>query len=100
GKVMRAIHVALLCTNVVAAERPTMSTVVSMLEGSASVGEFVSDSNVSITNLNSKEMATTIKDVWSESISMDVPLTASSASAADLYPLSLDTDYWEKRERQ
>ncbi|KAK4439098.1 putative leucine-rich repeat receptor-like serine/threonine-protein kinase [Sesamum alatum] len=99
-EVLRAIHVALLCTNVVAAERPTMSTVVSMLEGRASVWEFVSDSNVSIANMNSEEMATTIKDDWSESISMDVPLTASSASAADLYPITLDTEYWEKRDHQ
>ncbi|KAL0399497.1 UNVERIFIED_CONTAM: putative leucine-rich repeat receptor-like serine/threonine-protein kinase [Sesamum radiatum] len=99
-EVTRAIHVALLCTNVVAAERPTMSAVVSMLEGSDSVGEFVSETNISITNMNSKEMVTTIKDDWSESISMDVPLTASSASAADLYPLTLNTDYWEKRDHQ
>jgi len=28
---------------------------------------------------------------------MDVPWTASSTSAADLYPVNLDSDYLEKR---
>ncbi|KAL0353859.1 UNVERIFIED_CONTAM: putative leucine-rich repeat receptor-like serine/threonine-protein kinase [Sesamum angustifolium] len=98
GEVMTAINVALLCTNTVAAERPAMSAVVSMLEGRAGVQEFVSDSNVSNENMKHKETTTT-QDGRGQSISMDVPWTASSASTADLYPITVDTDYWEKRDQ-
>ncbi|KAK4398290.1 protein trichome birefringence-like 41 [Sesamum angolense] len=98
GEVMTAINVALLCTNTVAAERPAMSAVVSMLEGRAGVQEFVSDPNVSNENMKHKEMTTT-QDIRGQSISMDVPWTASSASTADLYPITVDTDYWEKRDQ-
>ncbi|KAM2901874.1 hypothetical protein FF1_007815 [Malus domestica] len=38
-----AINVALLCCNVTSTARPTMSSVVSMLEGKAVVQELVSD---------------------------------------------------------
>ncbi|KAK6157079.1 hypothetical protein DH2020_011327 [Rehmannia glutinosa] len=92
-EVITAINVALHCTNAVAAERPSMSAVVSILEGKAGVGEFVSESNVSIDKMKMEH------DVQGQSISMDVPWTASSASTADLYPITLDTDYWEKRDQ-
>ncbi|KAL8507670.1 hypothetical protein ACS0TY_018275 [Phlomoides rotata] len=89
-EVMTAINVGLLCTNVVAAERPSMSGVVSMLEGREGVRQFVSDSNVSVDKVKAV--------VEGQSMSMDVPWTASSASTADLYPITMDTDYWEKRD--
>ncbi|KAI3466028.1 hypothetical protein Pfo_022691 [Paulownia fortunei] len=89
-EVIRAINVALLCTNVVSAERPSMSAVVSMLEGRAGVGELVSDSSFAINKMNPMET----------SISVDAHWTASSStSTADLYPITLDTDYWEKRDQ-
>jgi hypothetical protein len=46
-EVMVMINVALLCTNASAAIRPTMSSVVSMLEGSTIVPVLVSDPSVS-----------------------------------------------------
>ncbi|PIN04372.1 Serine/threonine protein kinase [Handroanthus impetiginosus] len=93
-EVMTAINVALLCTNAVAAERPSMSAVVSILEGKSGIQGFVSELSVSTEKMNRKE--TTIE---SQSVSMDVPWTASSTSTADLYPINLDTDYWEKRDQ-
>lgn len=87
-EVMAAINVGLLCTNAVAAERPSMSGVVSMLEGRE--GVVVSESNVSIDKAGPV--------VEGQSISMDAPWTTSSASTADLYPITMDTDYWEKRD--
>ncbi|MCI82027.1 LRR receptor-like kinase, partial [Trifolium medium] len=42
---MVMIDVALLCTNVTSNLRPSMSSVVSMLEGTTVVPEFVSDSS-------------------------------------------------------
>ncbi|KAL8031976.1 hypothetical protein ABFX02_13G063500 [Erythranthe guttata] len=97
-EVLSAINVALHCTNVVATDRPSMSAVVSILEGKTVVGEFFSDtSTVSNDRTNSKETAN--EDGQGQSISMDVPWTGSSASTAgDLYPIAADTDYWEKRD--
>ncbi|PIN04552.1 Serine/threonine protein kinase [Handroanthus impetiginosus] len=92
-EVMTTINVALLCTNAVAAERPSMSAVVSILEGKSGIQGFVSES-VSIEKMNPKETM-----IESQSMSMDVSLTSSSTSAADLYPITLDTDYWEKRDQ-
>ena len=84
---MTAINVGLHCTNAEASERPSMSTVVSMLEGKAGVQHFASDTNV----VKAEEA------VEEQSISTDVPWTGSSASTADLYPITVDTEYWEKR---
>ncbi|KAL6283773.1 hypothetical protein ACE6H2_014702 [Prunus campanulata] len=44
-EMMLTINVALLCCNVTSTVRPTMSSVVSMLEGRAAVQELVSDPN-------------------------------------------------------
>ncbi|KAH6788743.1 Leucine-rich repeat transmembrane protein kinase [Perilla frutescens var. frutescens] len=51
-EVMTAINVGLLCTNTLAAERPSMSAVVSMLEGRADVQQFISDMSVSVAKEN------------------------------------------------
>lgn len=93
-EVLEAIHVGLLCTSVEASERPTMSAVVSMLEGRAGVSELFSDNNVPMTN--PKDV--TDHDGRVQSASMDVPWTVSSASTGDLYPITVDTEYWEKRD--
>ncbi|KAL1537955.1 putative leucine-rich repeat receptor-like serine/threonine-protein kinase [Salvia divinorum] len=89
---MTAINVGLHCTNVEAAERPIMSTVVSMLEGTTGVQHFASDTNASVGKTKAEEA------VEVQSISTDVPWTGSSASTADLYPITVDTEYWEKRD--
>ncbi|KAG8386457.1 hypothetical protein BUALT_Bualt03G0150700 [Buddleja alternifolia] len=91
-EVMTAINIGLHCTNVIAAERPNMSAVVSMLEGKVGVREFVSEPSASTGKMNSNTDE-------GQSISMDVPWTASSASTSDLYPLIVDTGYWEKRDQ-
>ncbi|XP_073155718.1 probable leucine-rich repeat receptor-like serine/threonine-protein kinase At3g14840 [Henckelia pumila] len=102
-EVATAIKVAFHCTNAVAAERPNMSAVVSILEGRTGVQEFVSDSSTFSMNRASRREANGQDDVpktkveHSQSISMDVPWTNSSTSTSDLYPLTLDTDHWESR---
>jgi hypothetical protein len=102
-EVMVMINVGLLCANASAAVRPTMSAVVSMLEGDIVVPGLVSDPSVS-----NNEMKEAMWEQYQqskqqnrsgsqpESISMDGPWTTST-SAADLYPVNLDSDYWEKR---
>jgi hypothetical protein len=103
-EVMVMINVGLLCANASAAVRPTMSAVVSMLEGDVVVPRLVSDPSVS-----NNEMKEAMWEKYQqskqqnrsgsqkESISTDGPWTASSTSAADLYPVNLDSDYLEKR---
>ncbi|KAK8481259.1 hypothetical protein V6N11_038007, partial [Hibiscus sabdariffa] len=60
-EVMTMINIGLLCTNPIASARPTMSSVVSMLEGKASVEEFFIDSNV----FSSRQMeAETVKKLY------------------------------------
>ncbi|XP_043810758.1 probable leucine-rich repeat receptor-like serine/threonine-protein kinase At3g14840 isoform X3 [Manihot esculenta] len=105
-QMMTLINVALLCANVSPAVRPTMSSVVSMLEGKTSVEDLVLDASVSKShdemNIEAmrKHFQHSIEDTSSsmtKSKSLDGPWTASSSSAQDLYPLILDSDYWEKR---
>ncbi|KAG7953437.1 hypothetical protein I3843_12G110100 [Carya illinoinensis] len=99
--VMRMINVALLCANVSAAVRPTMSSVVSMLEGNAVIPEL--GPNLSIVDDEMK-----VKALWdhfqdkkessrgnsqTQSVLTDDPFTGttSSTSAVDLYPINMDS---------
>ncbi|KAL1537966.1 putative leucine-rich repeat receptor-like serine/threonine-protein kinase isoform X1 [Salvia divinorum] len=94
-EITRAINVALICTNVVAAERPSMSAVVSILEGKDGIPKFVSESSFSAGKTKPDEVEMGAFD--SEGVSTDVPWSGSSTSAPDLYPVAIDTNYWEKR---
>lgn len=83
------INVGLMCTNVTSAERPAMSSVVSILEGKADIPEFVSVSEPTMKMNQHPQSAQSIsidEDSW----------IASSASGTDLYSVALDTDYMLK----
>ncbi|RXH84048.1 hypothetical protein DVH24_026947 [Malus domestica] len=98
-----AINVALLCCNVTSTARPTMSSVVSMLEGKAVVHESALNPNAESIQIDAMRKhfqssfgrATGEKQI--ETGSTEGPWTASSASAHDLYPVNPDSDYWENR---
>ncbi|KAH9723394.1 putative leucine-rich repeat receptor-like serine/threonine-protein kinase [Citrus sinensis] len=106
-QVMVMINVALLCTDVSSTSRPSMSSVVSMLEGRADVQDFVPDSSV-VSNID-KTKSEAIRNYYefseeqsmngcqTQSMSIDEPYTGSSTSAADLYPINLDSDYLNSR---
>ncbi|XP_042028154.1 probable leucine-rich repeat receptor-like serine/threonine-protein kinase At3g14840 isoform X2 [Salvia splendens] len=81
----RAINVALICANVVAAERPSMSAVVTMLEGKDGVPKLASETRISVDKTRPGEVEMGTLD--GEGVSMDAPRSGSSNSAADLYPL-------------
>ncbi|KAJ1441591.1 Serine/threonine-protein kinase, active site [Sesbania bispinosa] len=93
-EVMVMINMALLCTNVTPTLRPTMSSVVSMLEGRIVVPEVVSETSEV---LDEKKLEAMRQFYHEQSISMEGPWTTSSTSAADLYPVHLDSAYLEKR---
>ncbi|RXH84059.1 hypothetical protein DVH24_026958 [Malus domestica] len=98
-----AINVALLCCNVTSTVRPTMSSVVSMLEGKAVVQELVSDPNAERIEIDAmrkhfqSSFGRGTGEKQMETGSTEGPWTASSASTHDLYPVNPDSDYWENR---
>ncbi|XP_022981270.1 probable leucine-rich repeat receptor-like serine/threonine-protein kinase At3g14840 isoform X2 [Cucurbita maxima] len=100
---MTMITVALQCTNVIAADRPTMSSVVSMLEGKIAVKEVVSDPSVSKQDMNAmwsqiyRQKGENTGEGQTQSMSMDGPWTGSSTTASDLYPINMDSKYLENR---
>ncbi|XP_035549616.1 probable leucine-rich repeat receptor-like serine/threonine-protein kinase At3g14840 isoform X5 [Juglans regia] len=105
-EVMRLINVALLCTNVSAAVRPTMSLVVSMLEGGAIIPELgpnlsIIDDEMKVKALwehfQDKKESSRSENSQTQSLLRDDPFTGSSTSAVDLYPINVDSSYWEKR---
>ncbi|KAI8012073.1 putative leucine-rich repeat receptor-like serine/threonine-protein kinase [Camellia lanceoleosa] len=100
-EVIVMINVAFLCTNVTPTVRPTMSSVVSMLEGRAVFEELVSDSTVFSHKMTLKGMMADLQHshetVMNDNL-IEIPLIASSSFVADLYPLNLNSDYWANRE--
>lgn len=97
------INIALQCTNVIAADRPAMSSVVSMLEGKVAVKEVVSDPSVSKQDMNAmwsqiyrQKGQTTTGESQTQSMPMDGPWTGST-TASDLYPINMDSKYLENR---
>ncbi|XP_050247547.1 probable leucine-rich repeat receptor-like serine/threonine-protein kinase At3g14840 isoform X2 [Quercus robur] len=104
-EVMVVIHVALLCTNVSSAARPTMSSVVSMLEGNIIVPDLVSDMSLLHDEMKAKELRKyyqineeiNMSESTRRTKSLDGPWTATSSSAADLYPINPESGLLEDR---
>ncbi|GAA0143953.1 hypothetical protein LIER_04518 [Lithospermum erythrorhizon] len=93
------IKVALLCTNVESTARPSMSTVVSILEGKANVEAFVSYKSVSSRKLKENVLYNEFNEVSSSSYNemqrtTDVHWTGSTG---DLYPITPNSDYLDCR---
>ncbi|XXG90320.1 hypothetical protein AAC387_Pa12g2114 [Persea americana] len=95
---VRMINVALLCTNSSPTLRPTMSAVVSMLEGHAVIQEVVSDPSLSVTDHYEQVQTQSLSTSQTLITSVDHPWTDSSTSAQDLYPVSLSSQYLSNRE--
>ncbi|KAL3733933.1 hypothetical protein ACJRO7_023309 [Eucalyptus globulus] len=107
-EVLAMIKVALLCTNATAALRPPMSSVVSMLEGKAAVpvldseGAIITEETIEAMRKHFKgDEDQAVDENITKSTLTDGPRTgtASSTSANDLYPINLDTDYWQQKIR-
>ncbi|KAG6685399.1 hypothetical protein I3842_12G110100 [Carya illinoinensis] len=106
-EVMRVINVALLCANVSATVRPTMSSVVSMLEGNAVIPELGPNLSIVDDEMKVKALWDHFQDKKESSMGNSQTQglltddqftgTTSSTSAVDLYPINMDSSYWEKR---
>ncbi|GMN64457.1 hypothetical protein TIFTF001_033528 [Ficus carica] len=103
-EVLLTIKVALLCTNVSAAARPTMSSVVSILEGQTAIQEImINDTSVpkdEITAMRKHHQLiqeANLADSQTHSMSIEGRWTGSSSSIHDLYPVNPDSDYLQSR---
>ncbi|KAF8028849.1 hypothetical protein BT93_E1499 [Corymbia citriodora subsp. variegata] len=105
-EVLATINVALLCTNATPALRPLMSSVVSMLEGKVVVpvldaeGAIMTEETIEAMRKHFKgDEDQAVGENITKSTLTDGPWTgtASSTSANDLYPINLDTNYWQNR---
>ncbi|XP_047169233.1 probable leucine-rich repeat receptor-like serine/threonine-protein kinase At3g14840 [Vigna umbellata] len=90
-EVMVMINVALLCTNATSNLRPTMSSVVSMLEGKSLVSEFVSNTSEVMDEMKLETMRQYYNQ--SQTLSIEWPSSSSSVDHYPLYPnSSLETN--------
>ncbi|CAJ2659529.1 unnamed protein product [Trifolium pratense] len=100
------INSALLCTNVTSNLRPSMSSVVSILEGNTAVPEFVPESSEVMDEkkmevmrqyyYQKEENMTSKSQTQGRRLLNGEPWTAASSSA-DLYSIHLDSSYLEER---
>ncbi|XP_076891890.1 putative leucine-rich repeat receptor-like serine/threonine-protein kinase At3g14840 [Bidens hawaiensis] len=98
-EMMVVINLALACTATSPANRPAMSSVVSMLEGRSVPQEFVVEQNVSVSEMYPKK--TLKKDgntSETQTEEMSFVYTDSSVSAIDLYPADRFSEYLQKRD--
>uniref|UniRef100_M4EEU4 non-specific serine/threonine protein kinase n=1 Tax=Brassica campestris TaxID=3711 RepID=M4EEU4_BRACM len=104
--------IGILCTSQVSSERPSMSTVVSILEGSSTVNvEKLLEASFNKGSEKDEESVRAMKKHYAmineeemtmldQTMSTDGPFTSSStstANASDLYPLKPDSAYWNSR---
>ncbi|WZY95509.1 hypothetical protein YC2023_067838 [Brassica napus] len=109
---MTMIQIGILCTSQVSSERPSMSTVVSILEGSSTVNvEKLLEASFNKGSEKDEESVRAMKKHYAmineeemtmldQTMSTDGPFTSSStstANASDLYPLKPDSAYWNSR---
>ncbi|XP_058100947.1 probable LRR receptor-like serine/threonine-protein kinase At1g07650 isoform X2 [Magnolia sinica] len=101
------INVALLCTNASPVLRPTMSAVVSMLEGKSLIQDPLSDSSFSSDDLKFKASSSSYEEIQSQSSNPSLSQTqtvskvqlgaGTPTSASSLYPVNSDSQNWKNR---
>ncbi|XP_010502195.1 PREDICTED: probable leucine-rich repeat receptor-like serine/threonine-protein kinase At3g14840 [Camelina sativa] len=106
---MTMIQIGMLCTSPAPADRPSMSTVVSMLEGHSTVNvEKLLEASFNKGSEKDEESVRAMKRHYAmigeeeitNTTTTDGPFTSSStstANASDLYPVKLDSAYWNTR---
>nr|GEX18599.1 probable leucine-rich repeat receptor-like serine/threonine-protein kinase At3g14840 [Tanacetum cinerariifolium] len=93
------INLALLCTTISPTDRPTMSSVVSMLEGRIVPQSSVGEQSTSMTKRDREKMMKQLESTNDSQIEeMSILYTDSSMSAVDLYPADHFSEYLQKRD--
>ncbi|XP_047310688.1 probable leucine-rich repeat receptor-like serine/threonine-protein kinase At3g14840 isoform X2 [Impatiens glandulifera] len=102
---MTMINIALICTNVTSSSRPNMSSVVSMLEDRNVPENLLLDSDSSVLSHKEKmkqmmsDLEQTDPNMTQTRSSMSGPWSASSTSAGDLYPITVNSSYLANRDK-
>ncbi|KAJ0873940.1 putative protein kinase RLK-Pelle-DLSV family [Helianthus annuus] len=98
-EMMVVIELALMCTAISPTDRPTMSSVVSMLEGRIVPEAFIAEQSGSMAKTDRDKMMKLL-DIENENQQEEMPFayTDSSASAVSLYPITGVTEYLQKRD--
>lgn len=107
-EVMVLINIALQCASVSPTTRPSMSSVVSMLEGKAVIQELDSDPSDLSDKMEPEEIkldqphshVTNTDHRQVQSMSVHESWTASSTATADLYPVDFEVEYWKSRDQR
>ncbi|PWA64195.1 serine/threonine/dual specificity protein kinase, catalytic domain-containing protein [Artemisia annua] len=98
-EMMVVINLALLCTTISPTDRPTMSSVVSMLEGRIVPQSSVGEQSMSMTKMDHEKMMKQLESTnESQTEEMLIPYSNSSMSAVDLYPVDRFSEYLQKRD--
>ncbi|KAK5844341.1 hypothetical protein PVK06_000477 [Gossypium arboreum] len=94
---MVMIDVALLCTNPTAAARPSMSTVVSMLEGKALVADILKESNIYASKFDAKRLYRRAEGNDAENNSQTKSILGDGqwTLSSDLYPATSISSYMQ-----
>ncbi|MFS7984176.1 putative transferase [Helianthus anomalus] len=98
-EMMVVIELALMCTAISPTDRPTMSSVVSMLEGRDVPEAFIAEPSGSMAKTDRDKMMKLL-DIENENQQEEMPFayTDSSTSAVSLYPITGVTEYLQKRD--
>ncbi|KAJ0869420.1 putative protein kinase RLK-Pelle-DLSV family [Helianthus annuus] len=99
SEMMVVINLALMCTAISSADRPTMSSVVSMLEGRIVPEAFIAEQSHSMTKMD-RDKLMKLLEIKNENQTeeMSFAYTDSSTSAVDLYPVNDFSEYLQKRD--
>ncbi|KAI3809626.1 hypothetical protein L1987_19222 [Smallanthus sonchifolius] len=97
-EMMVVINLALLCTAISPTNRPTMSWVVSMLEGRIVPKTFIAEQSVSMTEMDHHKMMKQLESMNEKQMEEIMPFTDSSTSAANLYPEDRFSEHLQKSE--
>ncbi|KAI3809627.1 hypothetical protein L1987_19223 [Smallanthus sonchifolius] len=98
-EMMVVINLALMCTTYSSTDRPTMSSVVSMLEGRIVPESFIAEQTASLTETDRQKMMKQFENRYeNQTEEISYAYTDSSTSAVDLYPVDRFSEYLEKRE--
>ncbi|KAD3066740.1 hypothetical protein E3N88_34620 [Mikania micrantha] len=98
-EMMVVINLALICTAITPADRPAMSSVVSMLEGRIVPESFIAEQTVSLNEMDRQKMAKQLENQSTNQMEeVSFAYTDSSTSAVDLYPVDRFSEYMEKRD--
>ncbi|XP_035835524.1 probable leucine-rich repeat receptor-like serine/threonine-protein kinase At3g14840 [Helianthus annuus] len=98
-EMMVVINLALVCTAITPTDRPTMSSVVSMLEGRIVPEVFPAEQSDSMTEMDRDKRVKELEDQnGNRIVEMPFACTDSSTSAVDLYPNDGFSEYLQKRD--